>query len=110
MPETVAQKRQRKLQEAITKRRLEARARRIPEQSPEDKIVTDSAASSQSAEPETKSEPTPTPARSAPQQISIPKPKVGQAKTYQKHVLFAVVSAFIIQLVANGVTLPVKKA
>jgi hypothetical protein len=34
-----------------------------------------------------------------------PKP---QAKVYQKHVLFALASAFIIQLVANGKSLPIK--
>ena len=34
-----------------------------------------------------------------------PKP---QAKLYQKHVLFALVSAFLIQIIAQGKSLPVK--
>jgi hypothetical protein len=55
-----------------------------------------------------KRKPAATPAP-APNQLPM---KVQQAnknaKPYQRHVLFALVSAFVIQLIANGKSLPVK--
>lgn len=125
MAETVAQKRQRKLHEAV----VAARARRESprEDAAIEKVVT--------PKPETTSTPAATTEPTKPTQVETtanseriksrehattpsgsnfgrtwakslgPKP---QAKQYQKHVLFALVSAFILQLVAAGKALPKK--
>lgn len=127
MAETVAQKRQRKLHEAV----VAARSRREDprEDAAIEKVVTpkpEPAATPAATTPTKPTEPVKVETTANSERLKArehsttppgsnfgkswgkslgPKP---QAKLYQKHVLFALVSAFLIQLIANGKTLPVK--
>ena len=127
MAETVAQKRQRKLHEAV----VAARARRESprEDAAIEKVVTpkpEPTATPAATTEQTKTEPTKIETTEQSERTKThqsastppgsnftktwgkslgPKP---QAKLYQKHVLFALVSAFLINLVAQGKALPKK--
>ena len=128
MPDTTAQKRQRKLHEAV----VAARARREDprEDAAVEKMVAPKPAvqSTPAATTETKpTEPIKVETTEKSERIKShqsattppgsnfaktwgksmgPKP---QAKVYQKHVLFALVSAFLIQIIAQGKSLPTAK-
>jgi|ERR1035437_12974 hypothetical protein len=125
MPETTAQKRQRKLHEAV----VAARARREDprEDAAVEKMVAPKPAATSTPAATTETKPTePVKIETTEQSERIkthqsattspgsnfaktwgksmgPKP---QAKVYQKHVLFALVSAFLVQIIANGKSLP----
>jgi hypothetical protein len=126
MAETVAQKRQRKLRENIVAAR--ARKESPREDAAIERVVTPKP--EPTATPAATTEPTKEPVKvetteqsertkthqsaSTPSGSNFtktwgkslgPKP---QAKLYQKHVLFALVSAFLINLIANGKALPTK--
>ena len=113
MAESDAQRRARIMRERI-------RAAKSRSESPaEDAAVERTVASSTTSDSETAT--STTPAAKPPVQPVKPvaKPNFAnqwgtslgpkaQAKTYQKHVLFALVTAFLIQLVASGKSLPTK--
>lgn len=124
MPETTAQKRQRKLHEAV----VAARARREDprEDAAVEKIVAPKPEPASTPAATTEPKPTKVETTASSERIKArehsttppgsnfaktwgksmgPKP---QAKVYQKHVLFALVSAFLIQIIAQGKSLPVK--
>ena len=124
MAETVAQKRQRKLHEAV----VAARARRESprEDAAIEKVVTPKPEPTATPAATTTTEPTKVETTANSERIKSrehattpsgsnfgktwgkslgPKP---QAKLYQKHVLFALVSAFLINLIAQGKALPKK--
>lgn len=124
MAETVAQKRQRKLHEAV----VAARARRESprEDAAIEKVVTPKPEPAATPAATTAQEPTKIETTEKSERIKShqtattpsgsnfaktwgkslgPKP---QAKIYQKHVLFALVSAFLINLIAQGKALPKK--
>ena len=102
MPETAAERRRRKLHDAVVAGR--ARRESPGEDAAVEKVVTPTQASETTSTPAATA-PKPKPQSGTPQGIKLPKVKP-TAKVYQRHVVFALVAAFLIKLVSEGKSLP----